>query len=228
MSETPDTNSMQAQAGSSPVAQDWAGAMVMPSRLVHPERIIACYDDAISLDVAAQLQRSDRVQRQLAILLMDHFGLPAMPDPAGLDEADLSLMAAPADQISALVPLAGAVFWAHVLASEIRTSEVAEIKRRIGDDAFQTALANRDLAGNLPGPDNLDALQAAVDADGYRCLTGWHHALPSGAGAWARLKHANDKFFVPFEEPRQRALGASIMRRLALSLTLPSASGEAQ
>jgi hypothetical protein len=228
VSETPDTSSVQAKTGPSPVAQDWTGAMAMPARLVHPERLIACYDDAISLDVAVQLQSSDRVQRQLAILLMDHFGLPNLPDPADLDQADLSLVAAPAEQISALVPLAGAVFWAHVLASEIRASEVAEIKRRIGDGAFQTALANRDLSSNLPGPDNLDTLQAAVDGDGYRCLTSWHHALPSGAGAWARLKHANDKFFVPFPEPRERVLGASIMRRLALSLTLQPAPGEAQ
>lgn len=199
--------------------------MATPARLVHPERIVACYDDAISVDLAVRLQASDRIQRQLAILLMDRFALPDLPAPVNLDEADLSLMAAPAEQISILAPLAGAVFWAHFFASEIRTNEVAEIKRRIGDTAFQTALANRDLASNLPAPESLDTLETSVEADGYRCLASWHAALPSAIGAWARLKHANDRFLTPFPDARHRVLGAAIMRRLA---TNPVSSPESE
>lgn len=206
------------EAASAPSGQpDWNSLISTPAKLVHPERIVACYDGVISSDVAAQLQASRRVQRQLTSLLMDRFALPELPAPMSIDPADVHLISIRADQIAALIPLAGAVFWAQFLASEIRTNEVTEIKRRIGEVAFQAALANRDLAGNLPSPDSLDALEANLEADGYRCLASWHATLPAAIGAWARLKHANDRSLIPFPDAKQRALGAAIMRRLAVN-----------
>lgn len=196
---------------------DWSTLISNPAKLVHPERIVACYDGVISPEVASQLQASSRVQRQLTSLLMDRFALPELPAPMNIDPADVHLMASPADQIVTLIPLAGAVFWAQFIASEIRTSEVTEIKRRIGEAAFQAALANRDLAGNLPSPESLDTLEVNLEADGYRCLASWQVALPAAIGTWARLKHANDRSLTPFPDARQRALGAAIMRRLAVN-----------
>jgi hypothetical protein len=225
VSETSDTATEEPDA---PSAQpDWSSLAAAPAKLVHPERIAACYDNVISSDVAAQLQASGRVQRQLALLLMEHFSLPELPGPASLDPADIHLMASSADRISTLIPLAGAIFWAQFLAGEIRTSEVAEIKRRIGETAFQAALSNRDLAGNLPPPESLDALEVNLEADGYRCLASWHAALPSATGAWARLKHANDRSLVPFSDARQCDLGAAIMRRLAADAASVPAQEEA-
>ncbi|MHC1551785.1 type III secretion protein [Phyllobacterium sp. K27] len=215
MSEGPGTASEAAQASSG--QPDWSALISNPAKLVHPERVVACYDGVISPEVASQLQASSRVQRQLKSLLMDRFALPDLPASMSVDPADVHLLASPADQIATLIPLAGAVFWAQFLASEIRTNEVTEIKRRIGEAAFQAALANRDLAGNLPPPESLDALEASLEADGYRCLASWQAALPAAIGAWARLKHANDRSLTPFPDAKHRALGAAIMRRLAVS-----------
>ncbi|MGH6858897.1 MAG: type III secretion protein [Phyllobacterium sp.] len=207
---------------------DWTSVMATPVRFVHPARIVSCYDGAISLDIARQLQMSDRVQRQLTNLLMDHFDLPDLSEPVEMDQADLGLMAASAEQISSLVPLAGAIFWSHIFVAEIRTHEVSEMKRRIGETAFQFALANRDLAGNLPAPENLDGLETAMEQDGYRCLASWHDALPQRLGSWARLKHASDRLLVSAPEAGQRELGLAIMRRLASNLPELSAQGETQ
>lgn len=209
---------MQKEATIASVAHDWKNIMAAPARFVHPERIVACYDGAISLGIATSLQASERVERPLAILLMDHFDLSALPDLAQLDEADLILMTSPAGQIENLVPLAGAIFWSHVFAGEIRTNEVAEMKRLIGEAAFQTALANRDLASNLPGPDDRGALETMMASDGIRCVAAWHDALPHCLGAWARLKHANDSLLATLPDLVHRELGPEIMRRLAAKL----------
>ncbi len=226
MSETPETirNATPVPTGQT----DWNSLVSNPAKLVHPERIIACYDGVISRELASGLQASGRVQRQLTLLLMDHFALPELSAPESLDPADGYLMACSADEIAALIPLAGAVFWAQFLASEIRTNEVSEIKRRIGETAFQAALANRDLAGNLPAPESLDALEVNLEADGYQCLASWHAMLPASMGAWARLKQANDRSLTPFSDAKQCALGAAIMRRLVMANPLaPSAQEEA-
>ncbi|EJN03658.1 hypothetical protein [Phyllobacterium sp. YR531] len=223
-----ETRNISNEASGPIAAQpDWNDLVSNPAKLVHPERIATCYDNVITSEVAKQLQASDRVQRQLAILLMDRFALPELPQAASLELDDINLMVQPADRISELIPLAGAVFWSQFLAGEIRTNEVAELKRRIGETAFHAALSNRDLAGNLPSPENLDALEATLEADGYRCLASWHAALPSAIGAWARLKHASDRSLTPFPDTRQRGLGATIMRRLAANLDASSPGEEA-
>lgn len=213
-----ETSQMRNEANLASAAHDWTDMMAAPARYVHPERIVACYNGAITIEIATNLQASKRIQRHLAILLTDHFELSALPDLAQLDEADLILMTSPADQISDLVLLAGAIFWSHVFASEIRTNEVAEMKRRVGETGFQRALANRDLASNLPGPDDLGALEAMVTSDGLGCIAGWHEALPARIGAWARLKHANDSVLMPSLDAAHRKLGPLIMRRLAANL----------
>lgn len=213
MIETPD---LTVEAKSASITQERTDIVAAPARFVHPERIVACYDGAITLDIARDLQCSDRVQQQLTILLMDHFELSALPDLTHLDDADLALMTASFEQIGDLVSLAGAVFWSHVFASEIRTSEVAAMKRRFGETIFQTAIAHRDLAGNLPGPDDLAALEALMASDGLRCIASWHEALPARIGAWARLRHASDS--LPSPDTTHGKFGPAIIRRLAADL----------
>lgn len=213
-----ETSEMRNEAPLATAAHDWTNMIAAPARYVHTERIVACYNGAIPIETAMKLQASKRIQRHLAILLTDHFELSALPELAQLDEADLILMTSRAEQISDLVLPAGAIFWSHVFASEIRTNEVAEMKRRVGETGFQTALANRDLASNLPGPDDLGALEALVTSDGLGCIAGWHDALPAHLRPWARLKHANDSVLMPSPEAAHRKLGPSIMRRLAANL----------
>jgi hypothetical protein len=218
----------QNEANLATAAQDWTDMMAAPARYVHPERIVACYNGAITIEIATRLRASKRIQRHLAILLTQHFELSALPDLAQPDDADLLLMTSPAEQISDLVLLAGAIFWSHIFASEIRTNAVAEMKRRVGETGFQRALANRDLASNLPGPNDLCALEAMVTNDGLGCIAGWHDALAARLRPWARLKHANDSGLTPSLNAAHRKLGPLIMRRLAASLPSPIPQDEVQ
>lgn len=199
-----------------------------PARLVHPQRIVSCYEDALTLDVAVKLQACDRVQPQLALLVAEQFGLAQSSALLDLAPEDLALMRLAPAQLDELVVIAGAAYWAHVFAAEIRTSEVALMKQAIGEAAFKFALANRDLAGHLAHPGSTDNLIAAVRRDGLHCIGSWHASLPGGLAGWARLKHASDKEVQPFAEEAQRALGLAIMNRLAADLDLMASEETAQ
>lgn len=201
-----------AEAKSSSLIDNWSNIHSAPARFVHPERIVSCFDKIISSQLAKRLQASDRVQEQLKILLMDHFDLPDPSSLTEIDQVDLGLLSKPAEYIAGLVPLAGAIFWANIFTAEIRTDKIAAMKRSIGESAFQIALANRDLASGLPGPDDLDA---AIERDGNNCLLSWHITLPSAVRAWAQLKHADDTFLSVHTNVKDQGRGVAIIRRLA-------------
>jgi len=106
------------------------------------------------------------------------------------------------------------VFWGEVLAGEIRSREVAEMKSRIGEDAFRLAIHNRDLASSRPPPDNLYELVQAIEADGRKCWVSWQAALPAPLAAWLRLRQETAED-AGFSKPDDADRGAAIVRRLA-------------
>ncbi len=203
----------------------WTVFQTAPARLVHPRHIVQAYDEAISTETALRLQQSSRVQRPLARLLCERYRLPPASSCARPSEEDLELLALPREQMDLYRNMAGAVFWGEVLAGEIRSREVAEMKSRIGEDAFRLAIHNRDLAVSRPPPDNLDQLVQAIEADGRTCWASWQAALPEPLAAWLRLRQetADD---APFSEPDDAGRGAAIVRRLAREKLSGTASKE--
>lgn len=192
----------------------WTIFQTAPARLVHPRHIVQAYDEAISTETALRLQESSRVQRPLARLLCEHYRLPPASSCARPSEEDLELLALPREQMDHYCRAAGAVFWGEVLAGEIRSREVAEMKSRIGEDAFRLAIHNRDLAAGRPPPDDLDQLVQAIEADGRKCWASWQAALPEPLAAWLRLRQETAED-APFSEPDDAGRGAAIVRRLA-------------
>lgn len=192
----------------------WTVFQTAPARLVHPRYIVQAYDEAISTETALRLQQSSRVQGPLARLLCERYRLPPASSCARPSEEDLELLALPREQTDDYCRAAGAVFWGEVLAGEIRSREVAEMKSRIGEDAFRLAIHNRDLASSRPPPDNLYELVQAIEADGRKCWVSWQAALPAPLAAWLRLRQetADD---AGFSEPDDADRGAAIVRRLA-------------
>lgn len=192
----------------------WAAFRTAPARLVHHRHIVQAYDEAISIEAAVRLQQSDRVQRPLMRLLMDKFDLPdarlcPCPEPD-----DLKLLALSPEAVAHHSYLAGAVFWGHALAGEIRSREVALMKERVGDRAFRVAVDNRDLAAGHEIADGLDALMQAIDVDGRRCWASWQASLPAALAAWLRLRDETGGDDASFPEPGDAATGAAIVRRL--------------
>ncbi|MEY9586910.1 type III secretion protein [Sinorhizobium fredii] len=203
----------------------WAIFRMAPARLVHPRHIVHAYDEAISIETAARLQQSDRVQRPLARLLREKYRLPdagSCPEPA---KEDLELLDLAPERVEQHSRLAGVVFWSHVLAGEIRSREVAEMKSRIGDLAFQLAIHNRDLAAGHPPPGGLDRLMQAIETDGRKCWASWQAALPEPLAAWLRLRHeAADN--PGFAEPTDAERGAAILRHLVQDKNVDVAAKE--
>ncbi|ACP23738.1 putative type III secretion component (plasmid) [Sinorhizobium fredii NGR234] len=203
----------------------WAIFQTAPARLVHPRHVVHAYDETISIEAAARLQQSDRVQRPLARLVREKYRLPdagSCPEPA---EGDLELLSLPPERVEQHSRLAGVVFWSHVLAGEIRNREVAEMKSRIGDLAFQLALHNRDLAAGHPPPGDLDLLMQAIETDGRKCWGSWQASLPEPLAAWLRLRDETDDHSA-FSAPADAERGAAILRRLAQDKTIDAAARE--
>ncbi|PDT81132.1 type III secretion protein [Sinorhizobium sp. BJ1] len=205
----------------------WAIFQTAPARLVHPRHIVHAYDEAISLEAAARLQQSRRVQRPLARLLSEKYRLPEAGSCQRPAEEDLELLELSPEQIKQYSRLAGAVFWGHVLASEIRNRAVAEMKSRIGDLSFQLAVHNRELAaGHLP-PGDLDLLVQAIEADGRKCWASWQVSLPEPLAAWLRLRDETAEG-IAFSAPTDSERGAVIVRRLVRDKNVGAALREVQ
>jgi hypothetical protein len=204
----------------------WTVFQTAPARLVDPRLIVQAFDNTIPIETAIRLQRSDRVQRPLARLISEKYRLPepfSCPRPA---EEDLQLLALPRAGIEHYSHAAGAVFWGHVLAGEIRSREVAEMKSRIGDAAFQLAIHNRDLAAGHPPPGDRDHLMQAIETDGRKCWASWQASLPQPLAAWLRLRDGADEE-TAFLQESDAERGAAIVRRLMQDKNIEAMTKEA-
>jgi hypothetical protein len=192
----------------------WATLRKAPARFVNPCHIVTAYDEAITVEAAVRLQQADRVQRPLMRLLMEKFALPDVSTCPVPEEDDLKLLALTPAAIAQHSYMAGAVFWGHVLAGEIRSREVASMKERIGDRAFRIAVDNRDLAAGHEAPDDIDTLIKAIELDGRKCWAAWQASLPGAVAAWLQLRDEADRDRVRFSDAADAAAGALIVRRL--------------
>lgn len=192
----------------------WATICHAPARLIHPRHIVTAFGGAITVEAAPRLQQSDRVQRQLSRLLMEKFELPDVGSCPSPEEGDLKLLALSPSAVAQHSYLAGAVFWGHVLAGEIRSREVASMKERIGDRVFRIAVDNRDLAARHEPPGDLDSLIQAIELDGRKCWLDWRASLPDALAAWLRLTDEVDNDGTRHAEATDRTRGAAIVRRL--------------
>ncbi|MCA1489888.1 SctK family type III secretion system sorting platform protein [Sinorhizobium alkalisoli] len=192
----------------------WETFRSSPARLIHPRHIVIAYDEAITIEAAVRLQQSDRVQRPLLRLLMEKFELPDVGSCPSPEEDDLKLLALAPSAVVQHSYLAGAVFWGHVLAGEIRSREVAVMKERIGERAFRIAVENRDLAAGHEPPGDLDSLIKAIEDDGRKCWAGWQASLPGALAAWLRLMGEADEAEIRFSVAADIATGVAIVRRL--------------
>ncbi len=166
----------------------WARLAAMPARYVHPVSLSKCFDDALAMDLIVQMQANPRIQSDLKTLLAAKHGLEALPDNLQIEDFDLAIVLLSSDELTGFFRACGATMWANAIAAEIRASTILELKRRIGERAYRSALRNRDLSFTNPATTDVETLTANIERDGATCLASWIGWLPTSLQGWIRLK----------------------------------------
>ncbi|MBD9524736.1 hypothetical protein IB262_33205 [Ensifer sp. ENS02] len=178
-------------SNANPAAGRWAQWTEAPARYVHPASLAHCFGDALGMDVIVQMQANARIQADLKALIKCKHDLAALPDAPVLEGKEMMLALMSSDAFTSFGRTCGAIIWADVIAAEIRASAIVEIKQRIGELAYTSALKNRDLSSDAERAScDIEALTEGIERDGATCLASWIGGLPSSIQGWMRLKLA--------------------------------------
>ena len=191
----------------------WDAFITQPARYIEPSRLAMCFDGVLGPELCARLKTSLRLEERLSGLVHSRYGLVRDVAAGAVSDIDRSIALAPPEQLTELLPRAGAIYWANSIANTIRAADAAAIDAALGDALCVVALANRDLSGPMQSLTPYDRLGARVTEDGLRCLGAWCKAQPPGIGLRVRLKLApapalDDPVKRPFDE-----FGPAIVRR---------------
>lgn len=203
-------------------AHSWNRFARTPSLAAHPAYLAELFGGAIDAETAGRLGRYQRLAERLSRLVARRHRLAEIDAPA--DDADRAIALASDEELEALSRRAGAVCWADPIAREVRAVEVAAFKQALGEDAYQSALSNREealspaaLGLTAAGAATLgrDQIVAASLDSGRRCLAAWLATQPEGVSDRVRLKLAPDAA-LPEPNETYREYGPAIIRRVAL------------
>lgn len=154
--------------------------------------------DGIAAD--AMLRRwctQPRFRQRLLARLQRRHQLASIAEQPLTDAADQALCQLDNDDFTACARAAGVIIHANAFVREIHAPRVAALKQRFGAELYSLALTYRDRGGaEFCAEDDLNALEAAVEHDGRRCLERWWQAQTVELRAWLRLGWAGQ-----FEEP---------------------------
>lgn len=181
--------------------------------------------DGIAAD--AMLRRwctQPRFRQRLLARLQRRHQLASIAEQPLTDAADQVLCQLDSDDFTACARAAGVIIHAHAFVREIHAPRVAALKQRFGAELYSLALTHRDHgSAEACAEDDLDALEAAVEHDGRRCLERWWQAQTVALRAWLRLGWAGQ-----FEEPETIAadIAAVDIARLAATHGLFQADDE--
>lgn len=196
------------------MASEWQAFLEDPSRYAEPQRLAACFDDAISDAACERLLRTERLQTRLSKLLIEHHRLLSMP-AAQADDVDRTIALLPAEGLDEIALRAGAIHWAGVFAGIILGQKAAALQEALGVELIAFAVANRNLAGPAQSLGSVEGIRERVVADGRRCLGAWCHAVPAAIGMRVRLKLPPDDMIDAIPAPPFAEVGPGIVRRAA-------------
>ena len=169
---------MTASQASEP--EGWGEFMQRPARYASAAHVRACFNNSIGEDLAASSGPAPASKTAFRSCL---------PRTTAYRRRRTARRAASATgpscfcppEIAALAQRAGAVWWAASFATAVRGSEVQALQKLLGEDLYQFALANRDMAGPAQNLQRIENLENAVAADGWSCFEAWRRALPRAA-----------------------------------------------
>lgn len=204
-----------------PVSNRWSLFAQAPARYLSARSISQCFDGSLTPEAIRQMQVSPRIQADLKTLLAEHHDLGAIPDDHAMEIPDIALTLMPCDEFSNFFQACGATLWANVLAAEIRASTILELKSRIGENAYKTALQNRDLSLAYAPPTDIEVLLSNIERDSASSLASWIGWLPTSAQGWVRLKLPSSQInAAPFSGATDSHVRAVVNR-----LAAPTAGG---
>lgn len=172
--------------------------------------------DGIAAD--AMLRRwctQPRFRQRLLARLQRRHQLTSIAEQPLMDAADQALCQLDSDDFTACARAAGVIIHANAFVREIHAPRVAALKQCFGSELYSLALTHRDHASTEAcAEDDLDALEAAVEHDGRRCLERWWQAQTVALRAWLRLGWAGQ-----FEEPETIAADTAAVDIARLAAT---------
>ena len=171
--------------------------------------------DGIASDAMLRLLCTQpRFRQRLLARLQRRHQLLTIAEPL-TDAADQALCQLDSDDVTACARAAGVIMHAHAFVREIHAPRVAALKQRFGAKLYSLALTYRDHgSAESCAEDDLDALEAAVEHDGRRCLERWWQAQTMELRAWLRLGWAGQ-----FEEPETTITDAAAVDIARLAAT---------
>jgi hypothetical protein len=192
--------------------QDWNAFVTNPAIYADAGRLAACFGDAIAVPSCQLMLDTPRLAPRLSALLASQFGLaPLAGDLAGEDRR---IALAPKGDVEDMAMHAGAICWSASLAGTIGKEAVSAIHHQIGEELFDFALANRDIAVPPRPLEPLETLAVRMRDDGWRCIAAWYRTVPEPLSAWLKVK-------VPVGidlDAEPMASGAAIVRRASEAL----------
>ncbi|KFF48647.1 hypothetical protein GY26_12900, partial [Gammaproteobacteria bacterium MFB021] len=150
-----------------------------------------CLDAIADADQLRPWLGQARFRQRLIARLRARHRLPAAAELPPLAAPDRGLCRLDATALAACARAAGVIVHADVFARAIEAPRVSALRTRFGEALHRLALEQRDQPRPEPhtvAPANdLEALAAAVERDGWRCIGAWYHAQPRGWQAWLAL-----------------------------------------
>ncbi|XXF08584.1 type III secretion protein [Pseudomonas sp. D2-3] len=202
--------------------QAWRMLLARPITFVAGDCLEAALLGAVPRERVLELIEQRRFEARLGELLLSYYGLQPLSGVGEVADDDLPVLLLPPSTFTRFATTCGACRHAVALAREIRGPLVQQLRERLGDATYDLAIGWREAAAGAPMMMTGDALLAAIEEDGQRCVAAWLAAQPPALQAWLRLR-----FGLAAPLSSGSAEDIQLVRQVALAINDPAERGAA-
>ncbi|TBU83155.1 type III secretion protein [Pseudomonas daroniae] len=166
----------------------WRALLAQPMQFVAEECLEAALLGAVPRERVIDLARQPRFEARIGGLLASYYGLEPLASVGQIADDDLPVLLLSRQRFARLALSCGACQHADFLAREIRGPVVQKLRAHLGDEVYDLAVSWREPVVGQQAIIEDDALLAAIDRDGQRCVDAWLAAQPAPLQAWLRLR----------------------------------------
>lgn len=166
----------------------WRALLAQPMQFVAEDCLEAVLLGAVPRERVIDLARQPRFAGRIGGLLASYYGLEPLASVGQVADDDLPVVLLSQQRFARLALTCGACQHAASLAREIRGPLVQRLRAHLGDEVYDLAVSWREPPVGKQTIIADDALLAAIDQDGQRCVDAWLGAQPAPLQAWLRLR----------------------------------------